>query len=44
MYQDLCISVNPLVKFLICFRHVVNIDIVGDDKAWLGTTGDDQIA
>ena len=42
--QYLGVSLNALIKLLIRRRRIVNVDLVRDDEARLGATGDDEVA
>lgn len=42
--EYLGVSVDPLVEFLIGFLRSTKVDLVGDNEAWLCSTGDDQIS
>ena len=44
MDQHLGITLNPLVKLLICLRCVIDVDLMADDEAGFGAAGDDQVS
>lgn len=44
MNQHLGISLDPLIKLLICRRGIVDGDLVADNEAGLRLAGDDQVA
>lgn len=44
MNNDLGVSVNPLIKLLVCCLCVFDSDFVRDNKARLCFTGYDQVA
>ena len=44
MYQHLSIPILPAVKLAICTRRIINGDVVTDDEAGVGDTGDDEVA
>ena len=44
MDQHLGITLNPLVKLLICLRCVIDVDLMTDDEARFGAAGDDQVS
>ena len=43
MQENLGVSINALVKFLVCVGGLVERDVVRDDEGRLGSSGDDQV-
>ena len=44
MNQDLGIALNSLVKFLVCGRRVIDVNIVRDDKARICLSRDNHVS
>ena len=43
MNEHLRIAINSLVEFLVCVRCLLDADLVADDEAGLGFSGNNQI-
>jgi len=44
MEQDLGVSIHSPVKLVVRFDGFVDTDLMADDEAWLGSSGDDEVA
>jgi hypothetical protein len=44
MNQNLCISVDPFIKLDICFWSIINLNLVGNNKARLCFPSYDHVA
>jgi hypothetical protein len=40
----LCITLNPLVEFLVRSRRVLDVDLMRDNETWLGLPRDDHVS
>lgn len=44
MNQDLCITIDPFIKLDICFRSLVNLNLVRNNEARLCSPSNDHVA